>query len=116
MSLSPIMPAVTPPLNAGMLKTAVAAVRTMLSTGEKGVEESWISVARQLVQKVVIAPSADGKSAELTIHGRLAAILAAQEAWREVSRELRSEQSAEFVRKRSDGEFPAPLRSLAGRA
>ena len=52
--------------------------------GEKGVEESWISVARQLVQKVVIAPSADGKSADLTLHGRLAAILAAQETWREV--------------------------------
>jgi hypothetical protein len=59
----------------------------------------------QLVQKVVIAPSADGKTAELIIHGRLAAILAAQEAWREVSRELRSEQSAEFDRRRSAGEF-----------
>ena len=56
----------------------------MLSTRECGVEESWISIARQLVQKVVIAPSANGKTAELIIHGRLAAILAAQEAWREV--------------------------------
>ena len=63
------------------------------------------------MQKVVIAPSADGKSAELTIHGRLAAILAAQEAWRDVSRELRSEQSAEFGRKSSAGEF----KSLADR-
>jgi hypothetical protein len=97
--------AVTPPLNAGMLKSAIAAVKTMLSTWETGVQESWISIARQLVQKVVIAPSADGKSAELTIHGRLAAILAAQEAWREVSRELRDQQSSEFVRKRSAGEF-----------
>ena len=98
-------PVVTPPLNAGMLKSAITAVKTMLSTRETGIEESWISVARKLVQKVVIAPSVDGKSAELTIHGRLAAILAAQEAWREVSRELRNQQSAEFVRKRSAGEF-----------
>ncbi|MFT2215415.1 hypothetical protein ACLJYM_26860 [Rhizobium giardinii] len=57
------------------------------------------------MRKVVISPSADGKSAELTIHGRLAAILAAQEAWREASRELRDQQSAEFVRMRSAGAF-----------
>ncbi|WP_141471819.1 MULTISPECIES: hypothetical protein [Sinorhizobium] len=82
-------PVATPPLNGGLLRSAITAVRTMLSTREDAFDESWISIARQLVQKVVIAPSADGKSAELTIHGRLAAILAAQEAWREVSRELR---------------------------
>lgn len=119
-------PALTPQLNAGMLKSAIAAVKTVLSTRETGVEESWISIARQLVQKVVIAPSEDGKTAELTIHGRLAAILAAQEAWCEVSRELRVEQSAEFSRKRAAGgssshtgrqnKIPAPLRSFAGRA
>ncbi|HCL63835.1 MAG TPA: hypothetical protein DIC56_03130 [Rhizobium sp.] len=77
-------PMVTPPLNASILKSAIAAIKTMLSTRENGVEESWISIARQLVQKLVVAPSADGESAELTIHGRLAAIPAVQEAWREV--------------------------------
>lgn len=98
-------PVVTPPLNGGLLKGAIAAVRTMLSTREDVFDESWISIARQLLQKVVISPSADGKSADLSIHGRLAAILAAQEAWREASRELRDQQSAEFVGKRSAGAF-----------
>ena len=55
---------------------------------------------RRIIGKVVIEPSADGKSADLTIHGHLAAILAAQEAWREASRELREQHLAEFVRKR----------------
>ena len=54
---------------------------------------------------MVIAPSSGGKTAELTIHGRLAAILAAQEAWREVSCDLRHQQSSEFARIRSAGEF-----------
>ena len=77
----------------------------MLSTRESGVEETWISITRQLVQKVVIAPSSGGKTAELTIHGRLAAILAAQEAWREVSCDLRHQQSSQFARIRFAGEF-----------
>ncbi|CCF20813.1 protein of unknown function [Pseudorhizobium banfieldiae] len=42
---------------------------------------------------------------DLSIHGHLAAILAAQEAWREASRELREQHSAGFVRKRAAGEF-----------
>ncbi|WP_430246043.1 recombinase family protein [Neorhizobium sp. DAR64861/K0K2] len=104
-------PAVSPPLNAGLLKGAIAAVKTMLSTRENGVEETWISITRQLVQKVVIAPSSGGKTAELTIHGRLAAILAAQEAWREVSCDLRHQQSSQFARIRFAGEF----KSLADR-
>ncbi|MBY3102852.1 recombinase family protein [Rhizobium laguerreae] len=98
-------PVVTPPLNGGLLKGAIAAVRTMLSTREDAFDESWISIARQLLQKVVISPSADGKSADLSIHGRLAGILSAQEAWREASRELRDQQSAQFVRMRSAGAF-----------
>ena len=65
------------------------------------------SIARQLVQKVVIAPSADGKTAELTIHGRLDAVLASQEAWREVSRDLRNQLSSEFAQKRSARESKA---------
>jgi hypothetical protein len=98
-------PALSPPLNATLLKGAIAAVKTMLSTREHGVEATSISITRQLVQKVVIAPSADGKTAELTIHGHLAAILAAREPWREVSRELRNQQTSEFAHKRSAGEF-----------
>ena len=60
---------------------------------------------RRIISKVVVEPSADGKSADLAIHGHLAAIMAAQEAWQEASRELREQHSAEFVRKRAAGEF-----------
>ena len=60
---------------------------------------------RRIISKVVVEPSADGKSADLSIHGHLAAIMAAQEAWQEASRELREQHSAEFVRKRAAGEF-----------
>ncbi|MBW9064733.1 hypothetical protein JNB71_15570 [Rhizobium herbae] len=88
-----------PPLNGGILTSAIAAVRNMLATRENPADEAWISIARQVIQKVVIAPSKDDKSADLTIHGRLAAILAGQEAWRDVSRHLREEHSTEFVSK-----------------
>jgi len=35
---------------------------------------------RRIISKVVVEPSADGKSSDLSIHGHLAAIMAAQEA------------------------------------
>lgn len=50
-----------PALNAGVLKSAIAAVKPMLSARETGVGENCISIIRQLVQKGVVAPSADGK-------------------------------------------------------
>ena len=92
-----------PPLNPGSLRSVIAAIKTYVTAEETTADETWISIARQMIQKVVIAPAKDGKSADLTIHGRLAAILAAQEAWREVSRELRQQQSADFVRRRNAG-------------
>jgi hypothetical protein len=36
-------PVVTPPLNSGLLKGAIAAVRTMLSTRQDAFDESWIT-------------------------------------------------------------------------
>gem|GEM_PF-3723824 len=49
----------------------------------------WIDFMRRIIHKVVIEPSADGKSADVAIHGYLAATLAAQE----VSLELREPPS-----------------------
>ncbi len=99
-------PAMRPPsLNGSLLRSAIAAVRTILAMQENSVDETWISIARQIIRKVVITPSKDGKSADLTIHGRVAAILAAQKAWRDVSRDLRDQQSAEFARRLAVGEF-----------
>ena len=66
------------PSTAGFWASAIATVRTMLFMREDSVDETWISNAHQMIQKVVFAPSRDGKSADLTIHGRLAAILAAR--------------------------------------
>ena len=60
---------------------------------------------RRIIVKVVIEPSPSGKSAELSIHGHLAAILAAQEAWQEASQGLRREHANEFGRRRKAGEF-----------
>lgn len=50
------------------------------------------TVTRQLIQKVVISRSADGKSADLELHGRLATILASMAAWEEFARLLREGQ------------------------
>ena len=44
---------------------------------------------RSLVQKVVIAPSPDNRRADLTIHGRLASILASIEAFQDYSMSMR---------------------------
>ena len=50
-------PAMRPlPLNGGLQTSAIAAVRTMLSTQENPVDETWISIARQMILKVVIEP------------------------------------------------------------
>ncbi|POH33796.1 MULTISPECIES: recombinase family protein [Sinorhizobium] len=53
-------PTATQALNGGLLRSAIAAVRTMLSTRENGVEESWIS----------LAPPTYPESGDRTIGGR----------------------------------------------
>ncbi len=97
----------TPPvINSSMLQAAIRALKQarLSYTGDRG-SQVWIDFLRRIISKVVVEPSADGKSADLAIHGHLAAIMAAQEAWREASRELRERHAAEFVRKRAAGEF-----------
>ena len=73
---------IPPVINSSVLQAAIRALKhTRLSyTGDRG-SQVWIDVMRRIISKVVIEPSADGKSADLAIHGHLAAILAAQEAW-----------------------------------
>ncbi len=97
----------TPPvINSSMLQAAIRALKQarLSYTGDRG-SQVWIDFMRRIISKVVVEPSADGKSADLAIHGHLAAIMAAQEAWQQASRELREQHSAEFVRKRAAGEF-----------
>ncbi len=60
---------------------------------------------RELVQKVVIVPSADGKAAKLTIIGRLASILASMQAFQEYSAGIRQKHHDEFVSRVKSGGF-----------
>ena len=63
-----------------MTKALTMAVRAGKS--EHDAVKEHFNVVRELVQKVVVTPSPDGKSADLTIHGRLATILASMaRAW-----------------------------------
>jgi len=54
--------------------------RVRTGKSEQDAVQGHFNLMRELVQKVVIAPSPDGKSADLTIHGRLASILASMKA------------------------------------
>ncbi|CAD7050436.1 ATP-binding protein [Pseudorhizobium halotolerans] len=73
----------------GKTQAAIRALKQarLSYTGDRG-SQIWIDFLRRIISKVVIEPSADGESAALAIHGHLAAIMAAQEAWQEASREL----------------------------
>ncbi|MDH0617021.1 hypothetical protein N5D47_26720, partial [Agrobacterium sp. GD03871] len=66
-----------------------------------------------LVQKVVIAPSPDNRRAELTIHGRLASILASMAAFQEYSAGLTERHRNEFARRVRAGEFSSQSEKLA---
>lgn len=57
------------------------------------------------MQKVVIVPTAAGKTAELTIIGQLASILASMQAFQEYSAGLRQKHHDEFVSRVRAGSF-----------
>ena len=65
-------------VNPSMYSAAMAALTTIAQTGntEHDKVQRRFNFIRDLVQKVLIEPSADGKSADPTIVGRLASILA----------------------------------------
>ncbi|MFS2324265.1 hypothetical protein U2P60_02365 [Brucella sp. H1_1004] len=66
-----------------------------------------------MVQKVVIAPSPDCKSADLTIHGHLAAVLASMQAFQEYSTGLKERHRNDFARRVRAGEFNNQSEKLA---
>ncbi|TRL35322.1 hypothetical protein, partial [Rhizobium straminoryzae] len=68
-------------INPSMFAAAIGALTAVARAGasEHDDVQRHFNFLRELVQKVVIAPSADGKSAELTIHGRLAGVLASMQ-------------------------------------
>ena len=53
----------------------------------------------------VVTPSPDGKSADLTIHGRLATILASMKAFHEHSKAMRADFIDDYAQRLKDGEL-----------
>ena len=86
-----------------MTKALTMAVRAGNSKHD-AVKEHF-NVVRELVQKVVVAPSPDGKSADLTIHGRLATILASMKAFHEHSKAMRADFTDDYAQRLKDGEL-----------
>ncbi len=79
-------------INPSMFGQIANALITVVRFGksEHDAVRGHFNVVRELVQKVVIASSPDGKSADLTIHGRLATILASMKAFQDYSAGMRA--------------------------
>ena len=94
-------------INPSMYAAAIGALTVVARTGntENDDVQRHFNFVRELVQKVVIVPSADGKAAELTIVGRLASILASMQAFQEYSAGLRQRHHDEYTRRAKAGEF-----------
>ncbi|SIP88369.1 hypothetical protein SAMN05880561_1012 [Rhizobium sp. RU33A] len=94
-------------VNPSMFTSAIGALTAVARAGasEHDDVQRHFNFLRELVQKVVIAPSADGKSAELTIHGRLAGVLASMQAFQDYTAGLREQHANEFARRVRAGEF-----------
>ncbi|TCA72213.1 hypothetical protein E0H62_20025 [Rhizobium leguminosarum bv. viciae] len=94
-------------VNPAMFQSVLDAMTTAL----KGAGDSNDTLAgygqfvRSLVQKVVIAPSPDNRRADLTIHGRLASILASMEAFQDYSARMREHYHRDYSTRVKAGEF-----------
>ena len=102
-------------INPAMYTATVAALTALARTGASQHDDvqRHFNFLRQLVQKVVIAPSSDGKSADLTIHGHLAAVLASMQAFQEYSSGLKDRHRNEYARRVKAGEFSNQSEKLA---
>lgn len=98
-----------------MYNAAIGALTAIAHTGasEQDDVQRHFNFLRQLVQKLVIAPSSDGKTADLTIHGHLAAVLASMQAFQEYSAGLTGWHRNEFARRVRVGEFKDQTEKLA---
>ena len=94
-------------INPAVYTLAIAALTTVARTGASQNDDvqRHFNFLRELVQKVVIAPSADSKSADLTIHGRLAGVLASMQAFQEHSAGSRERHKNDFARRVRAGDF-----------
>lgn len=94
-------------VNPSMYAAAIGALTVVARTGnsENDDVQRHFNFIRELVQKVIIVPSADGKAAELTIVGRLASILASMRAFQDYSAGLRQRHHDEYTRRAKASEF-----------
>ena len=90
-----------------MYQMAIAALTAVARTGNTEHDEvkRHFNFIRELVQKVLVSPSADGKSPDLTIVGRLASILASMQAFQDYSTGLREQHKNEYARRVRAGSF-----------
>ena len=79
--------------------------RVRTGKSEQDAVQGHFNLMRELVQKVVVAPSPDGKSADLTIHGRLASILASMKAFQDYSKAMRADFTDDYARRVRAGEL-----------
>ncbi|MCM2477762.1 hypothetical protein HGO38_30405 [Rhizobium sp. CG5] len=88
-------------INPSMYQMAIAALTAVARTGNTEHDEvqRHFNFIRELVQKVLVSPSADGKSPDLTIVGRLASILASMQAFHDYSAGSREQHKNEFARR-----------------
>lgn len=102
-------------INPSMFTAAIGALTAVARAGasEHDDVQRHFNFLRELVQKGVIAPSADGKSAELTIHGRLAGVLASMQAFQDYTAGLREQHANEFARRVRAGEFKDRAEKMA---
>ncbi|KQQ54197.1 hypothetical protein ASF69_19900 [Rhizobium sp. Leaf311] len=70
-------------INPAMYNAVIGALTRVIRTAasQDDTVQRHFNFLRQLVQKVVISPTSDGKSTELTIYGQLAAIRAFMQAF-----------------------------------
>lgn len=87
-----------PAISVSMYRVAIDALIASVKHKTDDDLDEWIQFTRQLIQKVVISPSPDGKSADLELHGRLATILASMAAWEDFAKAHREQATAEFAR------------------
>ena len=101
-------------INPSMFNQITRALTAIVRTGksEHDAVQGHFNLVRELVQKVVIAPSPDGKTADLTIHGRLASILASMKAFQDYSKAMRADFTDDYARRVRAGAFKSQKEKL----
>ena len=102
-----------PTISPELIKANVDSLVHVLKNSTDPSKELWFNMAREMIQKVVINPSPDNTRAELTIHGRLATIMASMAAWEEHSKIYYHEAKEEYLILLAQGKFKCIKEKIA---